>query len=171
MRLPAGSISALRDTLEKSWVGQLQRLKDVDTALVLWSIQPLAQGPVRAARAMGMKVLQSGASQRGPSSIQPQAPGPRPHTHTLDATPGLTRLDRWLFCVFPPLQQFSPSLPAWTPYRGNLGERRPSMCHRYNLGRDTPSLDTRTLKCSFLFLVRDSSVRKKLPSIHPYLSE
>ena len=42
------------------------------------------------------------------------------------------------------------------------------MCHRYNLGRDTPSLD-RTLKYPFLFLARDSSVRKKLPSIHLYL--
>ena len=71
-----GSFSAVRDTLEKSWGGQLKRLKDMDTALVLWSIQPLAQGLVRAARAMGMKVLQSGASQRGPRSIQPQVPDP-----------------------------------------------------------------------------------------------
>ena len=39
-----GSFSAVRDTLEKSWGGQLKRLKDMDTALVLWSIQPLAQG-------------------------------------------------------------------------------------------------------------------------------
>jgi len=76
VRPPAGSFSAVRDTLEKSWGGQLKRLKHMDTALVLWSIQPLAQGLVRAARAMGMKVLQSGASQRGPRSIQPQVPGP-----------------------------------------------------------------------------------------------
>ena len=52
----------------------------MDKALVLWSIQPLPQGLVRAACAMGMEMLQSGASQRGPRSIQPQAPGPT-HIH------------------------------------------------------------------------------------------
>ena len=45
----------------------------MDTALVLRSIQPLALGPVRAARAAG---LPSGASHRDPSSTPSQAPHP-----------------------------------------------------------------------------------------------